>query len=67
MRVLIATSGSTPADAETLAVLNGCSGYYLECPPVWQYMSVAQGWTFPCVVTDPGDGSDVGWTPAVTP
>jgi hypothetical protein len=49
--------------AAELALANGCGGYYLSVPPVWQDVATAQGWTYPCIVTLGDDGLVSAWTP----
>jgi hypothetical protein len=63
MKYLIAAPGTSPDDARTLAVANGCSGYYLDMPPVWQDQATAEGWTLPCIVTMTDEGGVAGWAP----
>lgn len=63
MKFLVAP-GTSSEEAYALAVQNGCNGYYLSVPPVWQDQSVAEGWTYPCIVTMNDEGLVANWAPA---
>ena len=62
MTTYLVAPGVSPEDAYALAVSNGCGGYYLSVPPVWQAQADADGWTYPCIVTLT-DGVVSDWTP----
>jgi hypothetical protein len=64
MKYLVAP-GATPDEAAALAIQNGCGGYYLSVPPVWQAQADADGWTYPGVVTLDESGLVASYTPAV--
>jgi hypothetical protein len=53
----------TEEQARDLAIANGCGGYYMTIPPVWKDQSVAEEWTFPCVVTMSDEGTVASWAP----
>jgi hypothetical protein len=63
MKYLVAAPGTSPDDARALALANGCAGYYLDMPPVWQAQASDEGWTLPCVVTLGDEGTVANWTP----
>jgi hypothetical protein len=63
MKFLVASSTMTPDESRDLAIANGCGGYYMTCPPVWQDQSIADGWTYPCIITMGDDGLVASWTP----
>ena len=65
MKYLIASPTMTADEARELAIANGCGGYYMTCPPVWQDQAASEGWTLPCVVTMGDDGLVASWAPAV--
>lgn len=64
MKFLVAP-GMSPEDAYALAVSNGCSGYYLSVPPVWQAQADADGWVYPGVVTLNESGLVASYTTVV--
>lgn len=63
MKFLVASSTMTEEQARDLAIANGCGGYYMTIPPVWKDQSVAEEWTFPCVVTMSDEGTVASWAP----
>lgn len=62
MTTYLVAPGMTSDEAAELALANGCGGYYLSVPPVWQDVAASQGWTYPCVVTLE-DGAVSSWMP----
>lgn len=66
MKFLIASPTMTADEARDLAIANGCGGYYMTYPPVWQDQAGVEMWTVPCVVTLNDEGTVASWTP-VTP
>ena len=63
MKFLIASATMIPDEARDLAIANGCAGYYMTCPPVWQDQATADGWTYPCIITMGDDGLVASWAP----
>ena len=63
MTTYLVAPGMTSDAAAELALANGCGGYYLSIPPVWQDVAASQGWTYPCIVTLGDDGLVSSWTP----
>lgn len=55
--------GASPEEAYALAVQHGANGYYLAVPPVWADQSVAESWSYPCLVTTNDEGLVSSWAP----
>lgn len=64
---LIVAVGTSSEQATALAIANGCVGFYTGVPPKWMDLSIAQGWTLPCVVTTDDTGAITSWSPVVAP
>jgi len=63
MKALVVPTDFPSEQATELALANGCAGFYTGVPPKWVELSVAQGWTLPCIVETDDDGVVLFWAP----
>ncbi len=62
-KFLIVVAGTPAPEATSLAVANGCAGFYQGVPPILQAQAAAEDWTLPCIVTEDENGVVVSWAP----
>ena len=59
--LLIAPPTWTAQEATACAITEHCVAYYTGIPPVYVPISIEQGWTVPCVITEDADGTISAW------